>query len=373
MGSLAVILFLRAHHVDYGRVGSVAALYGICSAIGGPVLGRIVDKRGQLVTLLIGAIGSGCGFALLALFGGSLFSMTILGVAMAGFLMPPLEPALRSLWPSVLSDASTVEVAYALDSALQNVLFVAGPLLVVLLVGITSTVAALLSIGTVGVLGALVFVAFPPVRVWRAEARARDLAGPLRSRLLVVLLISMLCLGGVVGVFNVVSVAYSEKLGHLGYSGLLLGAFSFGSLIGGLAYGARNWVGDPLRRLAALLLTMAVCVWPLVVVTDPTVMAAAMVVAGLGLAPVLTCCFVLIGRIVPQGTVTEAFAWVTSMFLAGSAAGSAVAGAVLSHSTISVAFGTAGMAATIAFLIVLVATYLATTRPRAEVASTVAE
>lgn len=355
MGALAIVLFLRAHEVPYGQVGAVAALYGLGSAVGGPTLGRLVDQHGQLLILLVGAVVSQAGFLLLALLGATSFPMALAGVALAGFFMPPLEPSLRSMWPSVLPDEATVEVAYALDSALQNILFVAGPLLVVALVDLTSTTATLMVIGTLGVLGTLFFVAIPPVRWWRGEPRARDWAGALRSTLLLILLASMMCVGAVVGVFNVATVAYSEQRHLIGYSGVLLGVFSLGSLIGGLAYGARAWTGPPLRRLMLLLLGFAVLVWPLATVVGATGMTLLMVLAGLGLAPVLTCSFVVIGKIAPKGTVTEAFAWVTAVFLGGSALGSALSGALLPLAGLSVTFALAGLTATAGFLVVLAA------------------
>ena len=355
MGALAIVLFLRAHNVPYGQVGAVAALYGLCSAVGGPTLGRLVDQHGQSLTLLVGAVVSGAGFLLLALLGAASFPVALAGVALAGFFMPPLEPSLRSMWPSVLPDQATVEVAYALDSALQNILFVAGPLLVVALVGMTSATATLVVIGALGALGTLIFVVIPPVRLWRGEPRARDWAGALRSRLLLILLVSMMCVGAVVGVFNVTTVAYSEQQHLPGYSGVLLGAFSLGSLVGGLAYGAKGWTGPPLRRLMLLLLGLAAFVWPLATVVGATGMTLLMTLAGLGLAPVLTCSFVLIGKIAPRGTVTEAFAWVTAVFLGGSALGSAVSGALLPLTGLSFTFALAGLTATAAFLVVLAA------------------
>ncbi|MFC0435084.1 MFS transporter [Kutzneria buriramensis] len=364
MSALAIVLFLRAHDVPYAEVGTAAALYGLCSAVGGPVLGRIVDQRGQLVTLLSGAIGSGLGFVLLAVLGADSLPMALIGVALAGFLMPPLEPALRSMWSSVLPDESTVEVAYALDTALQNILFVAGPLMVVGLAALTSTTAALLVIGTLGIAGAATFVSIRPVRAWRGEPRARDWAGALRSRLLLMVLLGMMCIGGVVGVLNVATVAYAEQAGLPGFSGVLLGAFSFGSLIGGLGYGARNWSGDPLRRMVFLVLGLAVCTWPLVFMLGAAGTVALMAVAGFGLAPVLTCGFVLIGKIAPRGTVTEAFAWVTAVFLGGSAIGSAIVGSVLPVGGLRGAFVVAGLAATAGFLVVLVAASVPALRPQ---------
>ncbi|GIF15727.1 MFS transporter [Actinoplanes teichomyceticus] len=360
MGSLAIVLFLRAHDVAYGRLGAITALYAACSAVGAPVLARLIDKRGQKVPLPVAALISGLGFALLAGFGVRHTPIVLLGVGLAGFFMPPLEPALRSVWPSVLPDESTVEVAYALDSALQNILFVSGPVLVVLLYGAVDPATAVLVIGGIAVVGTLAFVALPPVRSWRGAERVPDWAGALRSRTLVVLLVTMVFLGSLVGVLNVATVAYAEMLGRDGLAGLQLAAFSVGSLVGGLAYGARQWTGDPLRRLLVISLIMAVATWPLVLVPGPNLQLVLMGIAGLGLAPVLTCCFVLVGRVVPTGTVTEAFAWITAVFLGGSACGSALVGAVLPHTGLTTAFALGAAGSTAAFLTTL---FLALRRP----------
>jgi MFS family permease len=355
MGTLAIVLFLRAHDASYRQVGAGAAVYGLCAAAGGPVLGRMVDLRGQLVTLLSGAIGSGAGFLILALSGGGPFPLKLVAVAMAGLLMPPLEPALRSLWSTVLPDEETVEVAYALDTALQSILFVSGPLIVVLLIDLTSTTITLVATGLLGVLGTGLFVLYPPVRRWRGERHARHWAGALRSKLLVMILASMACVGAVVGVFNVATVAYSEDRGLPGFSGVLLGAFSLGSLIGGLTYGAWNWSIDPMRRMRLLVLGFAITTWPLLSVADAPVMVVAMLITGLGLAPMLTCGFVVIGKVAPRGTVTEAFAWVTAVFLGGSALGSVLTGFMLSGGGLRASFAGAGALATAGFLVILAA------------------
>ena len=56
-----------------------------------------------------------------------------------------------------------------------------------------------------------------------------------------------------------------------------------------------------------------------------------MLVTGCFLAPALTVTFVLVGDLAPAGTVTEAFAWLITLFTTGAAVGSAVTGVVLDH------------------------------------------
>jgi predicted MFS family arabinose efflux permease len=69
---------------------------------------------------------------------------------LAGFGTPPLESCLRVLWPALL-DAGRLHAAYALDAAAQEILFVVGPLLLLLpavLAGDFGVVARLAPAGT---------------------------------------------------------------------------------------------------------------------------------------------------------------------------------------------------------------------------------
>jgi predicted MFS family arabinose efflux permease len=70
----------------------------------------------------------------------------------------------------------------------------------------------------------------------------------------------------------------------------------------------------------------------LCLVPSPPLMAILMFGAGVCLAPMLTVSFVLVDRLAPRGTTTEAFAWRVTVFTSGTAVGAATAGAVLERS-----------------------------------------
>ena len=54
-----------------------------------------------------------------------------------------------------------------------------------------------------------------------------------------------------------------------------------------------------------------------------------MLATGLFLAPLLTVVFLLVGSLAPDGTSTEAFAWIVTLFVAGMSAGAAAVGLVI--------------------------------------------
>ena len=101
--------------------------------------------------------------------------------AAAGGLTPPLEPALRALWPDLAGDDEhALSAAYELDAGAQELIFVVGPLLVAVAVAIGSPATALHLTSAVGLVGTLAFALAPPAR-GGAPASTRRCAGALPS------------------------------------------------------------------------------------------------------------------------------------------------------------------------------------------------
>ncbi|MEU4826515.1 MFS transporter [Actinomadura citrea] len=352
MGMLAVVLHVRADDGGYPLAGTLAAILGLSTAAGQPVLGRAMDRFGQPRVLLPAACASAAGFALLAAVGAAPLPVAVAAVSAAGFATPPLEAGLRALWPDVLDGPEQVDAAYALDAAAQELLFTVGPLLVVA-AAVVNTETALLITGALGIAGTLVVALSGPSRRWRGEPRASDWAGPLRSPGLRVLLLSLACAGIALGVYSVAVVAYAENLGRDLASGLLLACMAGGALTGGIAYGARPWAGAAHRRLPWLLAALAAGYIPLVLAPGLPVMSVLAFVSGVFLAPVLACSFTLVDRLAPAGTVTEAFAWIVAAIGAGSSVGSFVSGVGQDAAGVPGAFAGAGVGGVLALALCL--------------------
>src|SRR5918995_5608804 len=71
MVGLALLLLVRERGGSYGAAGAVSGAYFVATAVGAPVAGRLVDRRGQARILLRRAatfpalLGGGCAPALL--------------------------------------------------------------------------------------------------------------------------------------------------------------------------------------------------------------------------------------------------------------------------------------------------------------------
>ncbi|NJP66055.1 MFS transporter [Streptomyces spiramenti] len=353
---LAIVIFARSEGASYTLAGALAALYGLATAVGQPWLGRLADVHGQPRVMLPSAVVSAIAMIALAAIGVDPLPAAAAAIVVAGVATPPLEGGLRALWPSVLKREDRVHRAYALDAVAQEVMFAVGPLVVMVLVAAWSPAGSLLVVNVLGVLGALAVVTSAPSREWRSEPRDAHWLGALRSAGMLVLLGAFLFVGVSLGSISVAAVAYAESAGDELISTYLLSSLGAGALAGGLWYGARTWAGEPERRLVVLVAALAAGYLPLVLAPDSVALMTLLAgVAGLFLAPVLACAFVVIDRHAPTGTVTEAFSWLVTCFGVGVAGGTAVVGPILEARGVVAGFGVAG-AGGLAALTVLLST-----------------
>jgi MFS family permease len=331
----------------------MSGAYAIALAVGAPIIGRIVDYRGQRTALLACAVVSAAAFVGLAYFTGRGTAVAVLFAVAAGATTPPLEPCLRALWPTLVRGGPPVDVAYALEAAVQELIFVLGPLLVVVLTALAGPRLAVLVGGAIALAGTLVFATTEESRDWRGEPREAHWAGPLRSAAMRTLLLGAGTIGMSVGILTVGLPAYGETLDSSAVGGWLLAMSAVGSLAGGLYYGARTWGGKAGVRLAALLALMAISTAPLISVPPLALMVVLVTLSGVMIAPAISCAFVLVGLHAPDGTVTEAFSWLITSFLVGSSIGSVAAGAAVDERGVRSAFELATAAAALGAVTVL--------------------
>lgn len=331
MAVLALTLLFRHAGLDFTTVGLLVAVYGIGTGLGGPALGRLVDFHGQPRVLVGSGLVSAAAFTWLAFDPAAPLPVSIALSAVAGALTPPLESCLRSVWPDLVPDPRSRETAYSLDATVQELVFVTAPVLVAALSALFLPMHAVLATAAITALGAVGFAALRPVRRWRPVPRRADWMGPLREAPIRRILACFVFVGAALGAISVGSVAYAEDVGAPDLAGVLLAANGAGALAGGLAYGAIRFTGPPTARFRLLLAAFALSYLPLALLPGPVWMTALAALSGLFLAPVLACTFLLLGRLAPPGTSTEAFSWLMASFVLGSSAGISLTGAALEY------------------------------------------
>lgn len=341
--ALSLVLLLRTEELSgsYAAGGAVAAASGLASGVGQPMLGRLIDRRGQRRVLLIASVVSTAAIAAFALLpDGAPVLAAVLIAAIAGGTQPPISSCLRAL----LTDAVAPEhrhKAFAVDSTLFELVYILGPAVIIGLVGTWSLQAAVAACALLTVSGTGAFAA---TRLSRGTSGALDaateLAGPLRDPGVRVLLVAVFLFGLSVAGLELGLAAFAAAEGARNAVGWLLALSGVGSMIGGLAAARTPPPPDPARRLLVLLVVLAVLEVPLALAGTLAAMGVAVAVASLAIAPSLALTFQLASETAPAGTVTEALTWLSSAIAAGVAVGSALAGVLAEHASTTLVLAT---------------------------------
>jgi MFS family permease len=355
MRSILLLVHTQRLTGSFAAAGVVGAAYTVGRGAGGPLLGKLVDRRGHTTILVSTAIASGLLLgSIAALPAGSPLFVLIAVAAAIGFVTPPVNGCLRALLPSVVRDADKLPAAYAFESTAMELTFIFGPPLALGLAAVFSTGAALFVSGLIMLAGTLAFAWQPASREWRAvpSAAARPRGGALRSPALRTLVLALLAVGAVFGATEVGVTAAAKALGSTGSAGPLLALWGLGSLIGGavatrLGGGARSGAG------LALILALLTAGHALLAGATGSVLAmgAVLVLAGAAISPAYATIYAFVDRAAPADTITEAFSWLATAVSVGTSAGTALGGSLAQSSGSAAVFGLAGAAGALAVLV----------------------
>jgi MFS family permease len=112
----------RSTSCHFGFAGLVTAVYIVAGAVGQPLLGRLIDRFGQVVILAVSGILSFLAFTGMALTLDPLPGLAVALAAAAGLCTPPLEPALRALWPRLVTPGPQLKAAFSLGAGAQEII-----------------------------------------------------------------------------------------------------------------------------------------------------------------------------------------------------------------------------------------------------------
>jgi hypothetical protein len=258
----------------------------------------------------------------------SLGAMCALAAA-GGLTLPPLGLCMRALWRPLVGPDEPLQTAYALDAVIIEVAFVAGPLLAAGLTAAISPASAVIACAVLSFGGSWAFALTSASRRWRPVAARRHWAGPLLSRGLWVLIGTSLCFGFAQGTLELTLTAFGSHHGSQALAGPMIAIQSAASLVGGLVYGARPRTSPMEERYARLSILLALGFAPLALAGSVGVLAVLMTLPGFALAAVTSVEYLIVDRIVPAGTNTEAFGWIVTAALVGVSLGAAAGGAAV--------------------------------------------
>jgi Major Facilitator Superfamily len=342
--TLSIALLVHAARLtgSVAGAGLVSGAYAAALGVGGPLAGRLADRRGQTGVLVASTAAATSSLSAIALLPAGTGVVPLAALAAAvGIATPPVAACLRAALAALVSDPGELRTAIAFQATLSELAWITGPPVTLGVAAALSTRAALLTAAAGILCGTLAFARQPASLRWRPPADAgRPRGGAMRApgmRTLVAVLVAV----GIV--FGAVEVGIATGQGSA--AGPLLGLWGAGSLLGGAAAtrfggGARTPAG-----LAAVLAVLAVGHLALALVAGNTAgLGLVLLGAGAAIAPTYATVYALVDDVAPAGTVTEASAWLATAVAVGAAIGSAAAGAAIAHAGPIAAYGLAGTA-----------------------------
>jgi MFS family permease len=357
MTGLAVLLLVRESTGSYAAAGAVSAAFALAFAVASPARARTADRRGPVPVLLLTGMLHPVALAALVLLAAAQTGVAALAVSAvaAGATVPPLGAVLRAMW-SRLVPTSALTTAYSLESVVIELCFVGGPLLVAVLTAAAGPSAAVLAAALLTVIGTIWLVRTPAVQAVTPAQSTPHLLGPLAAAPVRGLLLGVGLVGAGFGAIEVAMPAFVEAQGRQpSVAGVLLAVWSVGSVGGGLVYGALSPTRPHARQLPWLVGALGAGTLLPLLVAGPAgagllLMGAALLGYGVAIAPFFACNSVLLGRSAPVGTVTEAFAWGSSMIFGGAAVGAAAAGVLVERSGVAAALTLTALSGVLALL-----------------------
>jgi MFS family permease len=341
---LEIGLLVHAQHVtgSFAVAGLVVAVYGLAVGVGGPALGWLVDRRGPTLVLVLSASIQAALLGATAVAPASSSVVVPLLLALGiGLATPPVGACLRGQLPSLVSDPRALNRAYALETSIVELTWVAGPPLVLGLGALLSTGGALAGAGVIAFVSTLAFAAQPMSRAWTPVVDpAGRRGGALRTPAMRTLTIAVLALGVALGADEVAVIAGAKALsGSSAAAAPLLALWAVGSFVGGMLVSRFGRQSASFSSLIAGLVAVVVGNVALIAAVGSFgALAGALLVAGAAIAPTEAAAYALVEGAAPVGTITEAFAWLYTALAVGSAGGTAAAGALIAHSGTAAAF-----------------------------------
>ena len=323
--------------LSYAAAGGVAAALTGGVALGGPLLGRMLDRRGLRTVLLVTLV-------LQVAFWLSVPVLpygVLLGAAFAaGLLMVPAQPVTRQAI-AAMTTAGQRRAAFALESVQGELSYTVGPAVVIVCAAKTSPGVVAWAVGAAIVAGgAGIALLDPPLRgESEVDAGRRPIREWLDARMIAVLTMAFGTTTLLSGV-DLAIVATLEEAGQVSWAALVVAVFGVASVAGGLIYGA---LSRPLPTWLLLGL-LGLATVPAGLAHDWSWLCVAVVGAGLLTAPALSTVADAVSRLAPAAVRGEATGLQASAQCAGLTLGSPLAGMTIDVSTPAGGFAAAGLA-----------------------------
>ncbi|MFJ3309270.1 MFS transporter [Streptomyces sp. NPDC086549] len=349
MMGIGVVTMISQLTGRYGLAGALSATIALAAAAIGPQISRLVDRHGQRRVLrpaTLVALAAAAGLLLAAYYG---WPDWVLFVCAAGIgSVPSLGAMIRARWAALYRGTPKLHTAYSFESVVDEVCFIFGPIISIGLSTAWFPEAGPLLAGCFLAAGVFWLTAQHATEPEPHPREHHGAGSALRSPGLQVLVATFVATGAIFGAVDVVTVAFADEHGHKSAASVVLALYAAGSCLAGVVFGLLRFAGAPERRWLLGICAMAVSMIPLLLVGNLPLLAVALFVAGLSIAPTMITTMSLIEEHVPRAKLTEGMTWVSTGLAVGVAVGSSVAGWVIDAAGARAGYGVPVVSGTVA-------------------------
>jgi predicted MFS family arabinose efflux permease len=332
MTGIGIVLLVSLTTGSFGLAGSLTAAATVTAAVVAPLWGRATDRVGQARVLLVTVLINVLSVAVLVSAIELSWPLPVSFVAAVGIGVgfSLAGSSVRARWTLRLNGSPLLHTAFALEAMSDEIVFIIGPVLVTFLATALHPALGISVSAVIGLIGAVALAAQrstqPPTR-----SSSDGHGGWTRIPWRVLLPVAVACsaLGMIFGGMEVNIVAFAKEAGVLPYAGLILIAWSFGSLVAGAVTGAITWHASPARRFRVGATLLALSLLPLPFISHPVGVATLLIPSGMAIAPTLIASVGVTQSAVDQSRLTEALAWSSTGLAGGVAIGAAAVGHVI--------------------------------------------
>ncbi len=320
-GMLSLAYLLHIEHIfnSYGAAGLVLAATSVGQAVSGPLTSRWMGRWAMRPVLILTTTVCAASMVVIAFVQLPLVGYMIVGL-IGGLSFPPIQPEVRTIYPKMVNSKQLTPL-FSLDASAQEIIWIAGPVLVTFVSIQISTVLGIVMAMAFLVFGGAWFISSPEVGRVRIPRSKRRLGVVLaRPPVLLATVVGFLLVGSAAAIEAGVVATFGDK-GPT--AGIVLALWAVSSLAGGLLLGnipVGPWALARRMLVVAIGAVLAIFAW------DVWSLSVALLVAGLCLAPALAVMFAIVSASVKFSDTAEAYGWVGTGQLIGAALGSATAG-----------------------------------------------
>ena len=325
MTVLALVMHVQNIFHSYALAGIALGAETICSAISGPLLGRLVGRLGIMRVFIPGALTSIACFLLLGFTPFAEWWVVFLA-GLLGFAQPPIQSVARTVYPRLVKPELRSSI-FALDATSQELIWILGPVIATFAAAQVSTVFAMVLMAVIQAFGIVLFLGDKNVRTTEIEKTEKQIGHVMKNRTVITMVILGTVLVASFAGMEIPTVALIDK----STSGIVIAIFSIGSIIGGLTLGhrkLRSWTVPAFFALGVIGYLLG-----MLAPTSPIWLSICWFIGGIAVAPLLGTVNSLISSATSEADALEAYGWLNTGQLLGYAGAAVIVGFLIDNVT----------------------------------------